>query len=60
MPKRGVGQMSDVPVAAFDPVFWLHHWYDNKPKSFFSFLTLSVWLTVVLAISTASCQCGRR
>ena len=22
----GVGHMSRVPVAAFDPVFWLHHW----------------------------------
>ena len=20
------GQMSDPPVAAFDPVFWIHHW----------------------------------
>lgn len=23
--KYGVGHMSDVPVAAFDPIFWLHH-----------------------------------
>ena len=23
----GLGHMSDVPVAAFDPIFWLHHWY---------------------------------
>ena len=22
----GAGHMSDVPVAAFDPIFWLHHW----------------------------------
>ena len=22
----GIGHMSRVPVAAFDPVFWLHHW----------------------------------
>ena len=21
----GLGHMSDVPVAAFDPIFWLHH-----------------------------------
>lgn len=21
----GMGHMSDVPVAAFDPIFWLHH-----------------------------------
>ncbi|KAH7227272.1 hypothetical protein B0J15DRAFT_577507 [Fusarium solani] len=23
----GVGHMSAVPVAAFDPIFWLHHWF---------------------------------
>ena len=22
----GEGHMSRVPVAAFDPIFWLHHW----------------------------------
>ena len=22
----GIGHMSRVPIAAFDPVFWLHHW----------------------------------
>lgn len=22
----GLGHMADVPVAAFDPIFWLHHW----------------------------------
>lgn len=22
----GAGHMSSVPVAAFDPIFWLHHW----------------------------------
>jgi tyrosinase len=21
------GHMSSVPIAAFDPVFWIHHWY---------------------------------
>jgi hypothetical protein len=21
------GQMCDVPVAAYDPIFFLHHWY---------------------------------
>jgi tyrosinase len=29
MPARRpapAGHMSDVPYAAFDPVFWLHHW----------------------------------
>lgn len=24
------GHMSRVPVAAFDPVFWLHHWYEHS------------------------------
>jgi tyrosinase len=29
------GHMSKVPVAAFDPIFWLHHWYLNLvPFSF--------------------------
>jgi tyrosinase len=23
----GQGHMARVPVAAFDPIFWLHHWY---------------------------------
>ena len=22
----GLGHMSDVPVATFDPIFWFHHW----------------------------------
>jgi hypothetical protein len=22
----GLGHMSDVPVAAFDPIFYFHHW----------------------------------
>ncbi|KAE8158927.1 common central domain of tyrosinase-domain-containing protein [Aspergillus tamarii] len=25
----GAGHMSSVPVAAFDPIFWLHHWSDD-------------------------------
>jgi len=25
--KGVVGHMSEVPVAAFDPIFWFHHWY---------------------------------
>ncbi|KAL2675750.1 hypothetical protein Neosp_011941 [[Neocosmospora] mangrovei] len=25
--ETGVGHMSSVPVAAFDPIFWLHHWF---------------------------------
>lgn len=27
----GAGHMSRIPVAAFDPVFWLHHWYVYAP-----------------------------
>lgn len=23
----GLGHMSDVPVAGFDPIFYFHHWY---------------------------------
>lgn len=23
----GLGHMSDVPVAAFDPIFWIHYWW---------------------------------
>jgi hypothetical protein len=25
--KQDRGHMTSVPVAAFDPAFWLHHWY---------------------------------
>lgn len=28
----GLGHMSDVPVAAFDPIFWMHHWYILSPS----------------------------
>lgn len=28
----GGGRMSSVLVAAFDPVFWLHHWYFRSPE----------------------------
>jgi hypothetical protein len=24
---NGLGHMSDIPVAAFDPIFYMHHWY---------------------------------
>lgn len=24
--ELGMGHMGDVAVAAFDPIFWLHHW----------------------------------
>ena len=27
----GAGHMSDVDVSAFDPIFYLHHWYLSCP-----------------------------
>lgn len=27
----GGGHMSALEVAAFDPVFWLHHWFEPPP-----------------------------
>ena len=27
----GNGHMSALEVAAFDPVFWLHHWFELPP-----------------------------
>ena len=30
----GLGHMADVPVAAFDPIFWLHHWCVKAPSIF--------------------------
>lgn len=29
----GAGHMSDVDVAAFDPIFYLHHWYLPCPNA---------------------------
>lgn len=29
-PFKGQGHMSFVPVAAYDPVFWIHHWSDSN------------------------------
>lgn len=26
------GHMSQIPVATFDPIFWLHHWYVSGPE----------------------------
>ena len=26
------GHMANVPVSSFDPVFWMHHWYDSPPS----------------------------
>ena len=28
---EGAGHMSDVDVSAFDPIFYLHHWYLHCP-----------------------------
>ncbi|ETS79629.1 hypothetical protein PFICI_09482 [Pestalotiopsis fici W106-1] len=44
IPQNGVGHHSDVPVAAFDPLFWMHHcnidrllaiWQKLNPKLWF-------------------------
>lgn len=29
----GLGHMSDVPVAVFDPIFWFHRWSANSNGS---------------------------
>ena len=31
--------MGDVPVAAFDPIFYAHHWYDRIGRPFATLLT---------------------
>lgn len=39
-PAEGVGHMSDVPVAAFDPLFWMHHWYVVDSRAIVQALTM--------------------
>lgn len=29
------GHMSQIPVATFDPLFWLHHWYGTSISPYF-------------------------
>ncbi|KAI1084788.1 common central domain of tyrosinase-domain-containing protein [Whalleya microplaca] len=39
----GLGHMSDVPVAAFDPIFWLHHCNVDRLVAIWQALNWSSW-----------------
>jgi tyrosinase len=39
----GVGHMSDVPVAAFDPIFWLHHCQIDRLLAIWQSLYWDLW-----------------
>ncbi|KAK2778713.1 hypothetical protein CKAH01_11639 [Colletotrichum kahawae] len=39
----GMGHMSDVPVAAFDPVFWLHHCQIDRLLAIWQVLNWEKW-----------------
>ncbi|KAJ4319923.1 hypothetical protein N0V84_006106 [Fusarium piperis] len=39
----GLGHMSDVPVAAFDPIFWLHHCNIDRLLSMWQALNWDKW-----------------
>ncbi|KAH7147138.1 hypothetical protein B0J13DRAFT_622059 [Dactylonectria estremocensis] len=39
----GLGHMSDVPVAAFDPVFWLHHCNIDRLLAMWQALNWEAW-----------------
>ncbi|RSL78216.1 hypothetical protein CEP51_008394 [Fusarium floridanum] len=41
--KVGLGHMSDVPVAAFDPIFWLHHCNIDRLLSMWQALNWNKW-----------------
>ncbi|KAH7013796.1 hypothetical protein EDB80DRAFT_749421 [Ilyonectria destructans] len=41
--KTGVGHMSDVPVAAFDPIFWLHHCQIDRLLAIWQSLYWDLW-----------------
>ncbi|KAI0850711.1 common central domain of tyrosinase-domain-containing protein [Daldinia vernicosa] len=43
--KTGLGHMSDVPVAAFDPLFWLHHCNVDRLLSMWQVLHWDAWWT---------------
>ncbi|KAK7424587.1 hypothetical protein QQZ08_008597 [Neonectria magnoliae] len=40
---KGVGHMSDVPVAAFDPIFWLHHCQIDRLLAIWQALHWDLW-----------------
>ncbi|KAL2690149.1 hypothetical protein Neosp_004217 [[Neocosmospora] mangrovei] len=41
--EYGLGHMSDVPVAAFDPIFWLHHCNIDRLLSMWQALNWNKW-----------------
>ncbi|KAK1687691.1 hypothetical protein BDP55DRAFT_714015 [Colletotrichum godetiae] len=42
-PSPGIGHMSDIGVAAFDPIFWLHHCNVDRQLAIFQALNLTHW-----------------
>ncbi|MCJ1463962.1 hypothetical protein MMC07_002572 [Pseudocyphellaria aurata] len=50
--KTGIGQMSDVPVAAFDPVFWLHHCNVDRQLAIWQTLNPDKWFDAPLKSDT--------
>jgi hypothetical protein len=54
------GHMSQIPVASFDPLFWLHHWYVFLFVKIVRAMPMKVAdATRTLATLTASLLCGR-
>jgi tyrosinase len=49
MVQLGAGHMSDVPVAAFDPIFWLHHCNIDRQLALFQLLNPTKWFDNSLA-----------
>ncbi|KAI1814571.1 common central domain of tyrosinase-domain-containing protein [Poronia punctata] len=43
--QTGVGHLSDVPVAAFDPLFWLHHCNIDRLFAMWQVLHWDAWWT---------------
>ncbi|RWA09877.1 hypothetical protein EKO27_g5246 [Xylaria grammica] len=43
--ETGLGHMSDVPVAAFDPLFWLHHCNVDRLFAMWQVLNWDEWWT---------------
>ncbi|KAK9776313.1 putative tyrosinase [Seiridium cardinale] len=43
--ETGLGHMSDVPVTAFDPLFWLHHCNVDRLLSIRQVLHWDAWWT---------------
>ncbi|KAI1099645.1 common central domain of tyrosinase-domain-containing protein [Jackrogersella minutella] len=52
--ETGLGHMSDVPVAAFDPLFWLHHCNVDRLLSMWQILNWDEWWTSPYIINTTN------